>query len=149
MSNPEETLRYFATYAGLATVKMMILGPMTAFYRLKDETFANEEDYALSTKKDRRPVFNHPRIERIRRCNLNDLENIVPFVIIGGLFAVYSGAPLTTIIWHYRIFVGSRFLHCIAYLLPLPQPIRALCYGVGLSTNLSMAIRLLSNVWQL
>eukprot|EP00057_Strongylocentrotus_purpuratus_P031346 XP_784337.1 PREDICTED: microsomal glutathione S-transferase 1 [Strongylocentrotus purpuratus] len=149
MSNSEEALKYFATSAGLVTVKMMMFGPMTAFYRLKDSAFANEEDLALSNKKDRRTVFNHPQIERMRRCSMNDLENIVPFVIIGGLFAVFSGSSLTTILWHYRIFVASRFLHSIAYLLPLPQPSRVLCYVVGFGTNLSMAIRLLMNTWLL
>ena len=37
MSNYEEALRYFATYAGLATVKMMVLGPLTSVFRIKDE----------------------------------------------------------------------------------------------------------------
>ncbi|XP_001178007.1 microsomal glutathione S-transferase 1 [Strongylocentrotus purpuratus] len=147
MSNSEEALKYFATYAGLVTVKMMMLGPLTGFYRTRDSAYANEEDFVLTGLKDRRPVFNHPMIERIRRCSLNDLENIVPFFIIGGLFAVFSGSPLSTILWHYRIFVASRFLHSIAYLIPLPQPSRALCYFVGIGTNLSMAIRLLMNTW--
>eukprot|EP00057_Strongylocentrotus_purpuratus_P034081 XP_793842.1 PREDICTED: microsomal glutathione S-transferase 1 [Strongylocentrotus purpuratus] len=149
MSNSEEALKYFATYAGMVSVKMVMLGPLTAFYRMRDSAFANEEDFVLTGLKGRRPVFDHPMIERILRCSLNDLENIVPFVIIGGLFAVYSGSPLSTILWHYRIFVASRFLHSISYLIPLPQPSRALCYFVGIGTNLSMAIRLLMNAWLL
>nr|XP_008533217.1 PREDICTED: microsomal glutathione S-transferase 1-like [Equus przewalskii] len=77
------------------------------------------------------------------RAHLNDLENIVPFLGIGLLYSL-SGPDLSTAILHFRIFVGARIYHTIAYLTPLPQPNRALAFFVGYGVTLSMAYRLLT-----
>uniref|UniRef100_A0A9L0JYL0 Microsomal glutathione S-transferase 1 n=1 Tax=Equus asinus TaxID=9793 RepID=A0A9L0JYL0_EQUAS len=80
--------------------------------------------------------------KRSERAHLNDLENIVPFLGIGLLYSL-SGPDLSTAILHFRIFVGARIYHTIAYLTPLPQPNRALAFFVGYGVTLSMAYRLL------
>ncbi len=77
------------------------------------------------------------------RCHLNDLENIVPFVVIGLLYAL-TGPDLSTALLHFRVFVGSRFIHTVAYVMALPQPTRGLAFGVGLFTTFSMAYRVLT-----
>ena len=78
----------------------------------------------------------------LHRCHRNDLENITPFLIIGLLY-IFTGPSAFAATWHYRLFVGSRFIHTIAYLLPLPQPSRALGFFVGVGVTVSMAVQVL------
>ncbi|KAK6292310.1 hypothetical protein J4Q44_G00368940 [Coregonus suidteri] len=84
-----------------------------------------------------------PDVERVRRCHQNDLENIIPFVVIGLLYTL-TGPDLSTALLHFRVFVGSRLCHTVAYVLPLPQPSRALAWMVGMGATFSMAYRVLS-----
>lgn len=79
------------------------------------------------------------------RCHLNDLENIVPFVVI-GLFYSLTQPALPTALLHFRLFVGSRFCHSVSYVGALPQPSRGLSYIVGVLATASMAYRTLSTV---
>ncbi|XP_784976.3 microsomal glutathione S-transferase 1 [Strongylocentrotus purpuratus] len=140
-----EELSSFAIYASAVMVKMVLMSPLTAYTRLTRKVFANQED--MVGLKDKKPVFDNPTVERVRRCHLNDLENIVPFFGLGLLYAFTSGASTTTIVWHYRIFVASRFLHTIAYIGALPQPSRALSFFAGLIVNVSMAVQIIMNNW--
>lgn len=77
------------------------------------------------------------------RCHQNDLENIVPFVVVGLLYAL-TGPDLSTALLHFRVFVGSRIIHTVVYVMALPQPSRGLAFGVGLFATLSMAYRVLT-----
>ncbi|PIK36469.1 hypothetical protein BSL78_26711, partial [Apostichopus japonicus] len=52
-------------------------------------------------------------------CHLNDLENIPVFLVIGLLYVAINPVASTAIL-HYRIFTAARFIHNVAYLLPLP-----------------------------
>lgn len=79
------------------------------------------------------------------RCHQNDLENILPFVLIGLLYAL-TEPDLAVALLHFRIFAASRIFHTVAYLAVLPQPSRALSWVVGVLVTLSMAYRLLSTV---
>lgn len=76
------------------------------------------------------------------RMHLNDLENIVPFAVI-GLFYSVSGVSFSTAWWHYVLFVGARVFHTIAYFIPLPQPCRGLSWGVGYFVTFSMVYKLI------
>ena len=104
-------------------------------------------------------TLSDPDIERVRRNHLNDIENIVPFAVI-GFFYVAMNPNARTALWHFRVFFLSRIFHTIAYQvkvrlpirshrfisvfqLPLPQPSRALGFLVGYGTTVSMAIQLL------
>ncbi|XP_070298233.1 microsomal glutathione S-transferase 1 [Salvelinus sp. IW2-2015] len=77
------------------------------------------------------------------RCHQNDLENIIPFVVIGLLYTL-TGPDLSTALLHFRVFVVSRLFHTVAYVLPLPQPSRGLAWMVGMGATFSMAYRVLS-----
>ncbi len=70
--------------------------------------------------------------------HLNDIENILPFFLIGFVYASTSPA-LSVALWHFRIFTASRLCHTIAYQLALPQPSRGLAFFVGAGVMLSMA----------
>ncbi|KAI2665457.1 Microsomal glutathione S-transferase 1 [Labeo rohita] len=136
----------FSTYATIVVLKMMLMSFMTSYFRMTKKAFSNPEDTNLSAKasEDRKKLVRvDPDVERVRRCHLNDLENIVPFVVIGLLYAL-TGPDLSTALLHFRVFVGSRFVHTVAYVMAVPQPTRALAFAVGLFTTFSMAYRVLT-----
>ncbi|XP_055136497.1 microsomal glutathione S-transferase 1 isoform X7 [Symphalangus syndactylus] len=110
------------------------------------QVFANPEDCVTFGKGENAKKYlrTDDRVERVRRAHLNDLENIVPFLGIGLLYSL-SGPDPSAAILHFRLFVGARIYHTIAYLTPLPQPNRALGFFVGYGVTLSMAYRLLKS----
>ncbi|XP_031438935.1 microsomal glutathione S-transferase 1-like [Clupea harengus] len=142
-----EVLQAFSTYATIVVLKMLLMAPLTGYTRFTRKAFANPEDTAHGkTPEDKKKMLRaDPDVERVRRCHQNDLENIIPFVIIGLLYAL-TGPDLSTALLHFRVFVGSRFCHTVAYVFTLPQPSRGASWMVGLISTLSMAYRVLSTV---
>ncbi|CAM4564556.1 hypothetical protein PO909_028914 [Leuciscus waleckii] len=140
-----EVFLAFSTYATIVILKMMLMSIMTSYYRLTKQVFANIEDTTLvKTTEDRKKlVRSDADVERVRRCHQNDLENIVPFVVIGLLYSL-TGPDLSSALLHFRVFVGSRFIHTVTYVMALPQPSRGLSFGVGLCATVSMAYRVLT-----
>ncbi|XP_076152442.1 microsomal glutathione S-transferase 1-like [Alosa pseudoharengus] len=140
-----EVFLAFSTYATIVTLKMMLMSPLTSYFRLTRKAFANMEDTTLDLSKEdkKKMVKVDPDVERVRRCHQNDLENVIPFLVVGLLYAL-TGPPLSSALLHFRVFVGSRFCHSVAYLVALPQPSRALCFLVGLLTTFSMAHRVVT-----
>ncbi|KAJ7425668.1 Microsomal glutathione S-transferase 1 [Willisornis vidua] len=122
-----EVFRAYATYTAIVLLKMMLMSLVTAYFRITRKAFVNPEDTASFGKGDsaKKYLRTDPDVERVRRGHLNDLENIVPFVGIGLLYAL-SGPDLSTALLHFRIFAGARILHTFAYLIPLPQPSRGI-----------------------
>uniref|UniRef100_A0A8D0B8I6 Microsomal glutathione S-transferase 1 n=1 Tax=Salvator merianae TaxID=96440 RepID=A0A8D0B8I6_SALMN len=129
----------FVEYAILVVVKMMLMSVTTAFFRIKKKAFANPEDVATVGKGEgaKKYLRTDPDVERVRRIHLNDLENIIPFLLV-GFFYSFSGVSRSTALWHYRIFVVSRVFHTFAYLIPLPQPCRGLSWFIGYMVTFSM-----------
>ncbi|KAL8625940.1 hypothetical protein ACOMHN_012532 [Nucella lapillus] len=146
LENP--VFKAFVTYAVIVLAKTMLMALLTAASRFRNKAFANAED--ASALKDReggrlRPVLNNPNVERVRRCHLNDLENVIPFILIGLLY-VTTSPPLFSALLHFRLFTGARLLHTVVYLLSVPQPARALTFFVGFLATLSMAYATVSAV---
>ncbi|XP_069346064.1 microsomal glutathione S-transferase 1 isoform X1 [Eulemur rufifrons] len=146
-----EVFMAFASYATIVLSKMMFMSTATAFYRLTRkvrnlEVFVNPEDCASFGRGENAKKYlrTDDKVERVRRAHLNDLENIVPFLGIGLLYSL-SGPDLSTALLHFRLFVGARIYHTIAYLTPLPQPNRALGFFIGYGVTFSMAYSLLKN----
>nr|XP_046235462.1 microsomal glutathione S-transferase 1-like [Scatophagus argus]XP_046235463.1 microsomal glutathione S-transferase 1-like [Scatophagus argus]XP_046235464.1 microsomal glutathione S-transferase 1-like [Scatophagus argus]XP_046235465.1 microsomal glutathione S-transferase 1-like [Scatophagus argus]XP_046235466.1 microsomal glutathione S-transferase 1-like [Scatophagus argus] len=136
----------FTTYAVIVILKMMLMAPMTAFYRITRGAFSNEEDVGKKSSEEKKKLLRtDPDVERVRRCHQNDLENIIPFVVIGLLYAL-TGPELSAALLHFRLFTGSRICHTIAYVGALPQPSRGLSWIVGMLVTFSMAYRVLSTV---
>uniref|UniRef100_A0A8C2F871 Microsomal glutathione S-transferase 1 n=1 Tax=Cyprinus carpio TaxID=7962 RepID=A0A8C2F871_CYPCA len=129
-----EVFLAFSTYATIVVLKMMLMSLMTSYFRLTKQNFSVECDGKH---------INGFMTRSLGECHLNDLENIVPFVVIGLLYAL-TGPDLSMALLHFRVFVGSRFIHTVAYVMALPQPTRALAFGVGLFITFSMAYRVLT-----
>ncbi|XP_071953489.1 microsomal glutathione S-transferase 1-like [Antedon mediterranea] len=140
-SYDEDVFRLFCTYAALTILKMMLLSFYTARFRFAKNAFANREDRV--SKDSKIGVNVDEDVERVRRCHLNDLENIVPFLTLGFLYTLTNPSVYAATM-HYRIFFASRVLHSISYLTPIPQPSRALCFFVGWFVNASMAWTLIN-----
>ncbi|XP_013867304.1 microsomal glutathione S-transferase 1 [Austrofundulus limnaeus] len=141
-----EVFMAFATYAAIVTLKMMLMGPITSYFRITRGSFSNEEDVARKSDEEKKKLLkSHPDVERAQRCHRNDLENIVPFFFIGLLYAL-TGPELSTALLHFRTFTACRLFHTIAYIGALPQPSRGLSYLVGVLVTTSMAYRVLSTV---
>ncbi|CAI9562839.1 unnamed protein product [Staurois parvus] len=142
-----EVFRAFATYVAVVLLKMMLMSVFTSYYRITRKVFANPEDAAAHAKGGdlKKFIRTDESVERVRRCHLNDIENIIPFVGL-GLVYVLSNPELSTALLHFRIFAGSRILHTISYLTPLPQPSRALTFFIGFLVNASMAYAILSTI---
>ncbi|XP_051912217.1 microsomal glutathione S-transferase 1-like [Hippocampus zosterae] len=143
----DEVFKAFSTYTLIVILKLMLMSPLTSFYRFRKGSFATEEDVAFKPAEERKKLLRtHPDVERVRRCHLNDLENIIPFVLV-GLFYVLSGPELSAALLHFRIFAGSRIFHTISYVGAFPQPCRALSFFVGFGATLSMAYNVFSQVF--
>ena len=81
-------------------------------------------------------------MERIRRIQLNDLENI-PFFLVAGLLFVLSGQPLLLAQWLLYGYVVSRLAHFIAYFTAQTHEVRATFWTIGSLILIYMAVRTL------
>lgn len=141
-----EVFRAFATYATIVIVKTLLMAPLTGYYRFTRKAFANEEDAAAHSGKDKKSLLRtDPDVERVRRCHQNDLENVLPFVLVGLLYSL-TGPDLSWALLHFRVFTGARLFHTVAYVLVLPQPSRGLSWVVGMIVTFSMAYSVLHSV---
>jgi uncharacterized MAPEG superfamily protein len=138
LSNP--VFASYAFYGTVVTLKLLGMAPLTSLKRFAHNVFANPEDTkAFGGKK---PIYDNDSVERVRRNHLNDLENIPAFLFLGLLYVTTQPNPATAL-WHFRVFAISRILHTISYQLAVPQPARALAFGVGIATCVSMAVQIL------
>ncbi|KAK6169477.1 hypothetical protein SNE40_020525 [Patella caerulea] len=132
----------FALYSGLVIGKTLLMGPITSFFRLRHDTYSNEEDCKLSKDKSLKPRFDDLTVERIRRCHQNDVENVIPFVLFGLFYVATEPYPEVASIL-FKTFAASRFLHTLCYMVPLPQPSRFVCFLTGAGVTGAMAFRVL------
>ncbi|KAM9845524.1 microsomal glutathione S-transferase 1-like [Aulostomus maculatus] len=144
-----EILSAFSTHATIIILKMMLMAPVTTYFRLTRKAFANLEDTKLvSSREDKKLICVDPDVERVRRCHQNDLENIIPFVLVGLIYAL-TGPPLSSALLHFRLFTASRICHTVTYLGAFPQPCRALCFLLGVAVTFSMAYHVLATAFVL
>jgi glutathione S-transferase len=139
----------FATYAvaaSLMILKVVAMSWLTVVRMIQvNGGFRNPED-AKKTPANSKP---HPgqlalddRVERIRRIQRNDLEN-VPFFLAAGFLYVLSGPSLTEARWVLYGYVASRLLHFAAYVTKQIHDIRAAFWSIGSLIIVYMAVRAL------
>jgi glutathione S-transferase len=81
-------------------------------------------------------------VERIRRIQLNDLENL-PFFLVSGLLYVLTQPSLTMariVLWGYAI---SRLLHFAAYFTAQTHDMRATLWTIGSLLMIYMTVMVL------
>jgi len=133
-------LKGFLFYSTIVLAKTMIMSFLTAKNRFRKGAFANTED--IKGKEGAKVILNDPDVERVRRCHLNDLENVYLFVLLGLLYSL-TGPSATIALWHFRIFAVSRVAHTIVYLGEVPQPSRALTWAAGIIVCASMIVQII------
>jgi len=138
----ESDLMYpLAVYSSILLLKMLIMAFLTAYYRITKKVFSNPEDAANMGEKAK-VKYDDSDVERVRRCHLNDMENIYVFVLVSIMYCLTNPSPYWAV-WHFRIFTASRIIHMIAYLGQVPQPARGLAFGIGTVVNVSMIVQTL------
>ena len=136
----------FATYviaACLMILKVVAMSWLTVVRMMQVKGgFRSPEDAKKS------PVNATPRegqvgpneaVDRIRRIQLNDLENI-PFFLVAGLLYVTTQPDLLLAQWLFYGYVVSRLLHFLAYLTAQLHDIRATFWTIGSLIIIYMAV---------
>ncbi|EDX01732.1 microsomal glutathione S-transferase 1 [Drosophila yakuba] len=123
-SNP--VMGCYMFWTSLLVLKMLVMSLLTARQRMKTKTYANPEDLRLSRSPEVR--FGDPNVERVRRAHRNDLENILPFLLMSLVYIASGPNPLTARLL-IRIGASARLLHTVVYaIIPVPQPARSLAF---------------------
>uniref|UniRef100_S4PFN4 Microsomal glutathione S-transferase 1 n=1 Tax=Pararge aegeria TaxID=116150 RepID=S4PFN4_9NEOP len=138
----EPAVRSYIVYSGILALKVLGMAVLTGRVRYRKKVFANVED----TKSTKGIVkYDDPDVERVRRAHLNDLENIPAFWLLGALYLTTGpSAELATLL--FRVFTAGRIIHTIVYAIkPLPQPARAIAYGIPYLINWFMGVRIISH----
>jgi glutathione S-transferase len=143
MNVDQDLFSAYAFYAGVVTLKMLVMSFLTARQRFANGVFISSEDIKGHEKEYKAGQGLSADIERVRRAHQNDIENIVPFAILGFLY-IFTNPAYSTALFCFRLFAGARILHTLVYLLAVPQPARALCFFANIFTNIFMAYSIIT-----
>lgn len=139
----------FAAYA-IAACLMILYASAVAWltvWRMMGEKggFRAPEDLrrtALNPSPDPAQLEPNERVERMRRIQLNNLENL-PFFLVAGFLYVLTGPEL----WLARLllysYVASRLLHFAAYATARNHETRATLWTIGSLILIFMTVRVL------
>ncbi|XP_005188654.1 microsomal glutathione S-transferase 1 [Musca domestica] len=126
----------YCFWAGLLVLKMLLMTLLTAARRFSKKSFVNPEDLALS--KAAEVSFQDPDVERVRRAHRNDLENILPYLLI-ALAYITTGPNAIVARLLFCIVAISRIFHTAIYAFrPVPQPSRSIAFFVPFFITLYM-----------
>ncbi len=127
----------FATYviaASIMVLKAVAMAWLTVWRMMRVKGgFRAPEDLRrtpLNPNPDPKQLEPDERVERIRRIQQNDLENIPYFLIIGLLFLL-TEPSLRTAQWLFYGYVATRLAHFWAYLTGQAHDVRATFWTIG------------------
>jgi uncharacterized MAPEG superfamily protein len=135
----DPVVRLFALVYLLLVLKIAAVGSYTSVLRLRRKVFATPEDYKLQGLTPR-PIVDED-IERVRRAHQNDLENILPFFIVGLVYLMTRPSMLSAQIYGIGYLV-ARTLHSIFYIRSM-QPHRTIAFTAGAVLTLAMLVQTL------
>lgn len=127
----------FATYAiaaALMILKAVAMSWLTVYRMMKVRSgFRSPEDLrktSLNPEPDPMQLEPNESVDRIRRIQMNDLENL-PFFLAAGLLFVLTGPGLLLAQVLFYGYVLSRFAHFAAYLTAQTHDMRATLWTIG------------------
>jgi glutathione S-transferase len=139
----------FATYAIAATImilKVVAMSWLTVIRMMQVRGgFRSPEDLKktiLNPAPDPRQLESNESVDRIRRIQLNDLEN-VPFFLVAGFLYILTRPPLLLAEWLLYGYVVSRLLHFAAYFTGQIHEVRATFWTIGSLILIFMTVRTL------
>lgn len=138
-----------ATYAIAATLvilKAVSMSWLTVVRMIKAKGgFRAPEDLQktpLNPAPDPRQLEPNEYVERIRRIQLNDLENL-PFFLVAGFLYILTGPSLPLAQGMLYGYVASRLLHFAAYFTGQVHEVRATFWSIGSFILIFMTVRTL------
>uniref|UniRef100_A0A240PLH5 Microsomal glutathione S-transferase 1 n=1 Tax=Anopheles atroparvus TaxID=41427 RepID=A0A240PLH5_ANOAO len=135
----DTVLRAYLFWVAVLTAKMLLMSPLTSLTRVRKMAFANPEDSGAVSRK-LKPKLDDPDVERVRRAHLNDLENILPFFVIGFLYLLTNPAPSLAVNL-FRLVAASRIVHTLVYaVVVIPQPARFLAFMGAMVPTVYMTV---------
>ncbi len=139
----------FATYAiaaALMILKAVSMSWLTVLRMMQEKGgYRAPEDLRktlLNPAPDPAQLAPNERVERIRRIQMNDLENLPFFLVAGLLFVLTQPSLLTARVVLYG-YVVSRLLHFAAYLSARTHDTRATLWTIGSLLLIYMTLRVL------
>ena len=139
----------FATYAiaaSLMILKAVAMSWLTVVRMMEAKGgYRSPEDLKrtlLNPAPDPSQLLPNERVERIRRIQMNDLENL-PFFLVAAFLYILTQPSLPLAQGLLYGYVASRLLHFIAYLTGQIHEIRATLWTVGSLILIFMTVRVL------
>jgi len=134
----EPTMQVYAICAAILVLKMWLTGNATGIMRILRASYITAEDVRFAGKGQ---VGDDPLVERLRRVHRNDLENILPFLAVGFLYAL-TGPSYAVAWWLLTIYTVSRIAHTVCYVASW-QPWRTVIFEIGNFILLAIIVLLL------
>jgi glutathione S-transferase len=97
----------------------------------------------LNPNPDPSQLAPNERVERVRRIQQNDLEN-VPFFLVAGFLYILTEPPLWLAQWLLYGYVVSRLAHFAAYFTGQIHEVRATLWTIGSAILIFMSVRTLA-----
>lgn len=127
----------FTTYVIAATImilKAVAMSWLTVVRMMQENAgFRAPEDLKktpLNPNPNPQQTAPNERVERIRRIQQNDLENL-PFFLVAGLLYVFTEPSLLLAQWLFYGYIVSRLLHFVAYFTGQVHDVRATFWSIG------------------
>lgn len=144
LANP--VFAVYAVAAALMILKVVAMSWLTVVRMMGEKGgFRAPEDLRktpLNPNPDPSQVQPNERVDRVRRIQLNDLEN-VPFFLAVGLLYVLTDPSLLMAQWLFYGYAVSRFLHFFAYFTAQTHEVRATFWTVGSLILIYMSVMVL------
>jgi microsomal prostaglandin-E synthase 1 len=121
-------------------LNLLVLWAYSGVVRGKSKRTPNHEDASTVAKGADLSEEKTPEEARVLRAHTNALANIVPFLAVGLLYALY-GAPPTMAWIFFGGFTVARLGHTFAYL-GGKQPWRTLCFALGVLFTLGVMVQI-------
>ena len=139
----------FATYAiaaAIMIVKAVAMSWLTVWRMMQEKGgYRSPEDLKkspLNPLPNPSQTMPNERVERIRRIQMNDLENLPFFLAAGFLFVMTGPSFLVAQLTLYG-YVVSRLLHFAAYLTAQIHDVRATLWTIGSVMLICMTLRVI------
>ncbi|HEY2749877.1 MAPEG family protein [Phenylobacterium sp.] len=136
----------YAIAASLMILKAVAMSWLTVVRMIRSNGgFRSPEDIRktpLNPNPDPAQLAPDERVERIRRIQMNDLENLPFFLVAGFLFVFTQPSPLLAQ-WLFYGYVATRLAHFLAYLSAQTHDMRAALWTPGSLILIYMAAKTL------
>ena len=136
----------YAIAASLMILKVAAMSWLTVIHMMREKGgYRAPEDLRrtpLNPNPDPKQLAPNERVDRVRRIQLNDLEN-VPFFLVAGFLYVLSAPPLWLAQVLFYGYAVSRLAHFAAYYTAQTHDLRATLWTIGSLIIVFMSFRVL------